>query len=328
MNILVTGAFGGIGVEVLRSGYAKGHHMSAFDLDNKTNRKKAAGLRKHVRNTFWGDLRNQQDVRQAVQNQDAVIHLGAIVTPFSEHNPMLSDAVNIGGTQNLIHAIEQLTPAPGLVFTSSMSIMGADKNRKPPLKVNDPTFVSSNYTRQKIECESLLKQTDIPWVITRLGAVINTELSIGGGSLNLILGEVFSMSLDNRIEGIWNIDAATALISAAEKLAARNAEVNHQTFFLGGGQRLGWQLTVRELYKGVFGAIGFGLPAESAFGTNPYYADWLDTEKSQELLQYQNHSFEEFLQATKKKLGIKHYVMRFYSPMIKLIMGHMARHYH
>ena len=326
MNILVTGAFGGIGTEVLREGYKKGHTMTAFDLDTENNRKKAKHLSKYYKTVVWGDLRNQSDVNTAVENQDAVIHMAAIVTPFSERNVKLSDAVNIGGTENIIHAIQASDRPAGLVFTSSMSVMGADKNRKPPVKVTEPLVVSSNYTRQKIECEKILKETDIPWVIMRLAAILNTENSIGGGaSAKSMIAETFAMPLDNRIEGAWNIDIATALIAAAEKLATGDPEVNNQVFFLAGGKRQGWQMTVHEFYEGIFGAMGIGLPDESAFSTKPYYADWLDTEKSQQLFHYQNHSFSEYLEAMKKKTGISRYFIKLASPLIRNMMVRMAR---
>ena len=326
MNILVTGAFGGIGTAVLREGQKRGHAMSAFDLDNERNRKKAEELAGVTAHTFWGDLRNQDDVSAALKNQDAVIHMAAILPPMSERNGKLSDAVNIGGTENIIRAIEALNPQPGLVFTSSMSVMGADKDRKPPVKVTDPLVVSSNYTRQKIESEELLQKSDIPWVVTRLAAILNTDNSVGGGaSQQEMLAETFSMRLDNRIEGAWNIDIATALVSAAEKLAALDPEVNHHAFFLAGGKAKGWQMTVREFLTGTFGAMGIGLPDEKAFSDNAYYSDWLDTEKSQELFQYQNHSFDEFIAAMKKQAGIKRYFIRLFSPLIRASMVRMGR---
>ena len=56
---------------------------------------------------------------------------------------------------------------------------------------------------------------------TRLAAILNTEGSVGGGaSQKDMMAETFSMGLDTRIEGAWNIDIATGLVTAAEKLAA------------------------------------------------------------------------------------------------------------
>ncbi|MCP5455837.1 MAG: NAD(P)-dependent oxidoreductase [Thermotogae bacterium] len=324
MKILVTGAFGGIGTEVMHEGHKKGHIMTAFEIDNKGNRKKAETFKNITEKIFWGDLRNYDDVKKAIYGQDIVIHLGAIVTPFSEKNPKVSDAVNIGGTKNIIDAVKFYGNKTGLIYTSSMSIMGADYSRKPPLKVTDPLIVSSNYTRQKIECEKILEKEDINYITLRLGAVINTDLAIGGGSVNQIFDEIFSMSLNNRIEGIWNIDAAAAIISAAEKLADNS--VNRKIFFIGGGSENGWQMTVRDLYKGIFGAVGFGLPKDSCFSKDPYYADWLDTEESQKYFNYQNHSFENFIKAIKKKIGIKRFIFIIFSPFIKSFMSHKSKY--
>lgn len=71
---------------------------------------------------------------------------------------------------------------------------------------------------------------------------------MAGGSIDKVLQEVFAMSLDNRIEGIWNIDVATALIKASELFKIKLNSINHKTFFLGGGKEKGWQLTVRTFY--------------------------------------------------------------------------------
>lgn len=324
MKILVTGAFGGIGFEVIKKGYELGHEMSAFDIDNSSNRTKAKLLKPFMSHLFLGDVRNSDDLRKALIGQDVLIHLSAIITPLSELNPALSDSVNIGGTLNILKLIEEEFSNISLIFTSSMSIMGKDKNRIPPLKVSDPVYISSNYTRQKIECENALNQSTIQYAIFRLGAVINTEFRVAGGSIDKVLQEVFAMSLDNRIEGIWNIDVATALIKASELFKIKLNSINHKTFFLGGGKEKGWQLTVRTFYTQVFKAIGFGLPYESSFSKEAYYADWLDTQESEDLLHYQMHSFNDYLNSVKKKMGLKRYFFIILSPLIRLILSKLS----
>jgi hypothetical protein len=89
------------------------------------------------------------------------------------------------------------------------------------------------------------------------------NFEVAFNAIDKVLQEVFAMSLDNRIEGIWNIDVATALIKASELFKIKLNSINHKTFFLGGGKEKGWQLTVRTFYTQVFKAIGFGLPYES-----------------------------------------------------------------
>ena len=319
IKLLITGAFGGIGTALTETALKHGCSVSILELDTAVNRKKAAAFGEKPLRIFWGDLRDYSRVREAVEGHNAVIHLGAMMTPASEKHPETAYEINVGGTKNIIEAIKNSKSKPVLVFTSSMSIMGADPDRKPPLRINDPLIATSNYTAQKIECEKILKESDIEWTITRLGAVINTELSAGGGSLKEMMSEVFSMKLDNRIEGIWNIDAATALLNIALKLLESDI-IKRKIFFIGGGNAKGWQLTVDKFYTSVFTAIGFGMLPKKYFSPEAYYADWLDTEESQRILDYQNHSFAEFTEALKKSLGIKRIFIVIFAPLIRWVL--------
>ena len=327
MKICVTGAFGSIGYEIIKKGFENKHEMSAFDIDTKNNRIKADELKSYLSHVFYGDLRDKESLISAFAQQDVIIHLAGIITPMSEQNVQVSDSVNIGGTQNIIEVLENYYPNKSLIFTSSMSIMGKDAYRTPPLKISDPVFISSNYTRQKIECEKMLNQSQLSFIIFRLAAVINTDFRVSAGSLDKLLDEVFSMSLNNRIEGIWNIDVATALIYASERMQI-DESIKHQTYFIAGGKNMAWQMSVKEFYTSIFKAIGFGLPYESAFSLEPYYADWLDTEESQKLFNYQNHHFEEFLNEVKTKMGIKRYLFIILSPFIRFMMSMMSKNKH
>ena len=42
-----------------------------------------------------------------------------------------------------------------------------------------------------------------------------------------------------------------------------------------------------EFISKILGANGIGMLPDEAFGHKPYYTDWMDTEESQRLLQYQ-----------------------------------------
>ena len=319
MKILVTGAFGGVGVKVIEAGYDSGHSMFAFDLRTKRNLKTASRFDGRLEHIFWGDLRNREDVARALSGMDAVIHLGAVIPPLSEKNPDLAYDVNVGGTENVIDSIRAAGDDIPLIYTSSMSIMGCSADRKPPLRVTDPICISSSYTAQKIECEKIIRHSGIRWIIARLGAVVNTELSAGGGSLSGIADELFSLSLDNRIEGVWNVDVAEALLNAAV-LMTGTGRLDNRTFFIGGGRRNGWQLTVRELYSGIFNAAGIGMFSEDRFSKEPYYADWLDTADSQRFLNYQNHSFDEFQHQLRKAMGMKRLFIRLFSGIIRRVI--------
>ena len=64
-----------------------------------------------------------------------------------------------------------------------------------------------------------------------------------------------------------------------------------ETLLIGGGPRC--QIRYRDYLFGMLDVMGIGPLPERAFTTEPYCTDWLDSEYSQQRLQYQRHSFQE-----------------------------------
>jgi hypothetical protein len=48
-----------------------------------------------------------------------------------------------------------------------------------------------------------------------------------------------------------------------------------------------------------------------------YYTDWMDTEESQRLLNFQKHTYEDFLDDMKKAIGFKRYFMKLIGPLVR-----------
>jgi UDP-glucose 4-epimerase len=87
---------------------------------------------------------------------------------------------------------------------------------------------------------------------------------------------------------------------------------------LGGGLRC--QLHERDVVQGAFAAIGIGTLPEEYFNTEHYYTDWLDTEESQRLLQYQRYMFDDHLVGLKCSLGWRVYAIRLLKPLIRYFL--------
>jgi len=132
MKILITGGFGSIGVVVIDESLKRGHTISVFEVANKRTRRLAVKYRRRNVRVMFGDIRKPEDVSRAVEGQDVVIHMAAILPPASDALPDLCRAVNVGGTANLIHAIRSSEKKAALVFVSSASVMGATQTRTPP----------------------------------------------------------------------------------------------------------------------------------------------------------------------------------------------------
>lgn len=170
-RVLLTGAFGNVGRSAARELLRQGHVVRCFDLKSKANQKAADQLAGQIE-VRWGDVRHLDDVQAAVMDQDVVIHLVAIIPPLSEIHPDWSRQINVGGTRNVITAMQSLAQSPKLIYTSSVALFGRDQDRPPPRTVADPIQITDHYTSHKAECEEMVRASGLRWAIFRLGAVV------------------------------------------------------------------------------------------------------------------------------------------------------------
>jgi nucleoside-diphosphate-sugar epimerase len=117
------------------------------------------------------------DVDAAVQDQEVVVHLAFIMPPASEDRPQWARDVNVGGTQNLLHSMRNLSSPPKIIFVSSFSVFGETQHKPPPRTVSDPVQPIDNYTHHKVECERLIRESGLDWAILRLAVVPPLGLS-------------------------------------------------------------------------------------------------------------------------------------------------------
>ena len=137
MKVLLTGALGSIGLATLAALLQEGHDVVAFDLESPRARSLASGFdgRAHF---VWGDITNPESLRHALDGVAAVIHLAAVIPPYSDKAPELARRVNLDATYDLIEQMEASPTAKRLVFASSQGILGDIQDREPPLRVDTP----------------------------------------------------------------------------------------------------------------------------------------------------------------------------------------------
>jgi nucleoside-diphosphate-sugar epimerase len=312
MNILVTGAFGNIGMFTVRELLQHGHKVTCFDLQTPANIKSAGSLKNQI-TCFWGDLRKPETLSPALQGQDVVVHLGAIIPPLSEKNPDLARGVNVEGTKNLLELMTGLNPQPRLLFTSSISVFGDTHELQPPRTVDDPLNPNDVYSSSKVECEEMIHNSGLTAVIIRLAAT--PPMNLGGMDPMM-----FEIRLDTRMEYLHPADVALAIANAIE-----SEEAWGNTFLIGGGKNC--QLLYRDFLGGILGALGVGMMPDEAFGTAPFYTDWLDTEESQRVLNFQRHNFQDYIKEIKKKLGFKATMAKLFSSFIRKSMLKTSPYY-
>jgi nucleoside-diphosphate-sugar epimerase len=305
MKVLLTGALGNIGSNTVDALLAEGHDVVAFDLESRKARKLAARFDERV-HVAWGDITDPASVRAALDGMDAVVHLAAIVNP--EKAPDLARRVNVDATRSLIALMQASPTARRLVFASSMGIFGDIQDREPPLRVDTPVSPTNEYGRHKLACEQAIRQSRLQWSILRLAGVPPVRLTGYAYDPRIL----FDFSDNARFEFIHPADAGTAFARAVACEEAIGKILN-----IGGGKKC--RTTHRAFCNELMSAIGIGaLPAEAFVRTEVrrFFGDWLDTEESQRLLQYQKRGLGELKLDMKKDLGAIAPLIRLLRPAI------------
>jgi len=120
-HVLVTGGSGFVGANLVTELLARGLEVRSFD-------RVVSPLAEHPRlQTFVGDITDTDDVARAVAGIDTVIHTAAIIdlmggaSVTADYRKRSFD-VNVGGTQNLVHAA-QSAGVKRFVYTASNSVV-------------------------------------------------------------------------------------------------------------------------------------------------------------------------------------------------------------
>ena len=313
MKVLVTGGLGNVGRSCLTELLRQKHEVTCFDLKTRANARNARLFGDRV-DFIWGDLRQASDVAAGAKGQEVVIHVAFILPPASDELPELAEAVNVGGTKNLIEAMKNLPTRPKIIFISSFSVYGACQNRLPPRTASDPVQPLDNYNRHKVECERMVRESGLQWAIFRLGMV--PPKSLGG-----FTPKMFDTPPDQRTEFVHPDDVGLALANAVNC-----GEVWGKILRIGGGS--GSQMYFRDVVGRMMESMGIGRLPDKAFATTACaFSDWIDTTESQRLLKYQRHSFEDFTEEIAASLGPMRYALRLLSPLVRWWMLSQSPYY-
>ncbi|MHA1630354.1 MAG: NAD-dependent epimerase/dehydratase family protein [Candidatus Heimdallarchaeota archaeon] len=291
MKVLITGAFGSLGTNVLERLLKTEHEITCFVTKRKASRKKAKKYTQVCR-VFFGDIRNLSEVKTAVEGQDVVLHLAAIVPPrINYEDPNYAYEVNVNGTANVLQAIKESNNHAKLIYISSVAVFGDTRARgacvlgpEEPVNPNKDDL----YAQQKVESEKMIMQFGVTWSILRFGFMPNFDKKM---KLDPML---FEVPLDTNMELLHIKDAAKAVVTALEK-----EEIWHKILHIAGGEKC--RVTYKEFITAMFEALGIGTLPDSAFGTKDFHCVFFDTDYSQQLLQYQQRTFEDLIAEFREK---------------------------
>lgn len=314
-TVLVTGAFGNLGQMVLQSLKQRGFRVLAMDLDNPRNRKLASTLTCYDE-IVWGDLRTV-DFKPALQGCVAVIHLGAVLPPVTENAPALAHDINVNATLRLIADIETRVNKPLLVYPSSVTLFGCPEPPQTLMRATDPVTPTDNYTRHKLAVEQALAASSIPWAVLRVGVSVDSRTL--GADLSM-MRKLFAVSPDNPLEYVHPVDVATAMVNTIN-----NPRAEGKIFLIGGGESC--RITQHQFLSAALDALGVSLP-RSMLGTDRYYTSWMDTAESNDILQFQQHTFADYQADMRQRLRFLRPFLKPLAPLVLWIMQKLLRTQH
>jgi nucleoside-diphosphate-sugar epimerase len=143
--ILVTGSSGLIGAALSSALGARGYDVRAMDIRKQPSADKQ------------GDVRDFEQVLDAVSGCRGIIHLAAVSrVAWGERDPQRCQAVNVQGTANVIRAALAAPSRPWIVFASSREVYGEPASL--PVSEDHALRPMNVYARSKARGEELMDQ--------------------------------------------------------------------------------------------------------------------------------------------------------------------------
>ena len=147
-KVLITGATGFIGGNLVKANISKGNHVRAFVLPGDPDEPKLKSLGVE---TVRGDIREYDAVRRAASGMDIIFHCAAVVTDWAPWK--LFEEITIGGIENVCKAAVD-AGVSRLVDISTNDVFGTDES-----VVMDETFPlkpwGEPYPDSKIQAEEI-----------------------------------------------------------------------------------------------------------------------------------------------------------------------------
>ncbi|MEC9438571.1 MAG: NAD(P)-dependent oxidoreductase [Chloroflexota bacterium] len=271
--VLITGGAGSVGRQLAGMFLAEGRPVRIFDLPFMD----FSGLEDEPNvEIVKGDITDKESVSEAVRNVGGILHLAALLPPASERDRDKTLAVNVEGTRNITEALKSHGSKATLVFTSSISTYGDTSKESDPIKITQPQEAIDIYAESKIAGEKILVGSGVNFVILRIASIAVPAF--------LEPPEPWPFTSDQRVEMVHRDDVADAIKSSVD-----TPEAIGNVFNIAGGST--WRLAGKDYVEDFFNFMG--APVEMAvYREEPGWNDWYDTVESQNILNYQNRSYD------------------------------------
>ena len=280
-KVLITGAAGTLGLQVLRFLLSEGkYEISVLELKSKHVYRRLRKFRKRI-NIIYGDINDEAIVDALVKDHDIVIHLAAILPPFANVREDLVELINYQGTKNIVNAIKSYNPNCYLLYASSTSVYGKVEDSE-NITVNAEGVISDYdyYSQNVLRAEEYIKENVKNYTIFRSAYIlcdVKHETAI------------YNVPIDLTIEAISAEDAGYAFVSAIDF----QKKLNKKTYNLSGGPK--YSVYFGDYLIRVLNTYGLSLRFLSTFilsEKNYYGGSYSDGDKLNDILNFRSKDIE------------------------------------
>ncbi len=283
-HILLTGAAGAVGLELLKQLYAERERfeITIFELGSVRNKRNLSKFARGIE-IVYGDITNFSDIGNTCREKDFVIHLCAVIPPLADKDPELAYKVNVTGTENLIRNLELHSPESFLLYSSSISVYG-DRLKDPMIVAEDPLLPSEGdeYAKTKIRAEQIIINSSLDWSIFRLTAIMGKHK---------VSELMFHMPLSTKLEICTPEDTGRAFVHALDN----RDRISKRIFNLGGGEAC--RTTYKEFIARSFAILGLGKPSfpVKAFAEKNFHCGFYgDGDELENILHFRKAGLESY----------------------------------
>jgi len=172
-TVLVTGATGRIGANLVKRLLKEGYEVRAFAMKEDPLLGKLSQLKSQV---SYGDLTDYESLTNAMRDVGLVIHLAAVMGRPPEMSKQTYLDINVTGTLNVLEASVRSGSVAKFLFSSTDATYPVVKPQYSPIDENHPQRPDSLYGFVKVAGEKLCfeyaTEYGMPVTILRYGCVL------------------------------------------------------------------------------------------------------------------------------------------------------------
>ncbi|KAH0788581.1 NAD(P)-dependent oxidoreductase [Histomonas meleagridis] len=130
---------------------------------------------------IWGDLKNYNDVKKAIDGCNYILHIGGLVSPRADFLPKETFSTNVTAAENIIKAVKE-QPNPDDIKVVYIGTVAQTGDRNDPIhwgRCGDPINISiyDHYGVSKVQAEQIFAESGLKhWVSLRQSGILHPGL--------------------------------------------------------------------------------------------------------------------------------------------------------